>query len=374
MPGVTPAPASIIINNSKPTPINSQLPEEPEPTDKPESTESNDQTKTTAISTPELSETSDVTSTASTVTSSANCPTSPLPDCNDKQQCAGGQDQVCSDEHYGGCECEVIAASGTAEAGFKHESTFSSDDASETSLASSISEQLFASSVIPELPALSDIIVGNGTSTIETLTSTTVRLPSSGVSKTSVTATSEPSLPSTISAEKPNPTTTITFDDTITSATLTTIATSSIAQSTTSYEPPITTTNSEMDPVPTGEPTICDFFSSLFKEKNCFFWICGSTSSDWWTGLRLRGQDEAIWEDENTNPADKNPWKFSKDSIGIQESMELSWDGEEASCRCTVNEEEIEGTVSEYIDGDSGFTYWSSEYVCNCGFECHASQ
>ena len=273
---------------------------------------------------------------------------------------------MCSAEPYEGCECEVIAADGAAEAGFTGESTFSSDDASETALASSIYEQLFSSSVIPEMPALGDLITDNGTTTLESPTSPA----SPTVSETSL----GPTGTSGSSSLSSTPTSTSEKSETLTTTS------SSIPEITTTSEPPPpppppppTTTTEVEDPGPTGDPASCTFFSSLFKEKSCFFFICGGTSSSWLTALTLPDRETTLWEEWDTNPGDRNPWEFGENSIGIQEPMALQWDGEEASCRCNVDGNDIEGSVNAYEDGDGGFTYWSREYVCVCEFECHPS-
>ena len=137
------------------------------------------------------------------------------------------------------------------------------------------------------------------------------------------------------------------------------------------FEP--STTISEA-PGPTGEPQECVFQGSHFSDADCFLWICGSTRHDHNSMLYIPGEDDAdvLWQDEDTEPTENRPWEFGEDSIGIQEAMAFSWDGDQ-DCGCTVDGEDVEGELTIYEDGDDGFSYWSEEWVCACKFQCHPS-
>lgn len=137
------------------------------------------------------------------------------------------------------------------------------------------------------------------------------------------------------------------------------------------FEP--STTISEA-PGPTGEPQQCIFEGSHFSDADCFLSICGGTRHDHNIQLYIPGEDDAevLWSDGETDPTEHQPWEFDEDTIGIQEPMTFSWDGDQA-CGCTVDGEDIEGEMIIYEDGDGGLTYWSEEWVCHCRFECHPS-
>lgn len=477
LPGITPAPATVIINNGVPTPVNSQSPDEPEPTteEDPESTENPSTTANPSTTTA---------TTETTTATSSGCPVT-TPSCAEPTSCGGGLDQICSAEPYKGCGCEVIADGGAADVG--NVVTFVSDDASETALASSLFQAMYVEGVISGMPSpgftFSDPVSTTATvtsstetgtvsmtSATETVTSTTSLAPTSEVTSetvTSETVTSEKitsettssvivtSETVTISTTSLPPTSEVSDGITSTTSQATTTTTTSIAAplcvpyqnphegesycqcssgavyatlpilsgssnvcgyttftvptSTAAPEPttsaPYTFTdpignviacptystwavNGQVtatsclepsstivtaDPTPTGDPASCHFYGDFFADADCFLWICGGTRHDQRSSLALPDQDNKIlWEDVETDPTLNQPWEFSENSIGIQESFSYSWDGGE-NCACKVDGVDVAGNLMTLIDGDDGFTYWSQTDICECFFDCHPS-
>lgn len=223
--------------------------DDPETTDEPTSTEDSTTSETAT----------------STTTSSSGCPTPP-PSCSDELKCGGDLSQKCSVEGVEDCDCEVVA-DGVILGG--SEPVFSSDDASESALASSIFSMLASNSIFEDVADYTSMISGPASTPAS-------ETPTSGPSTTRTSA----SLTSTTGETTTEESTTDTPTDTFTTTTSGSAPTTTV---------PSTTVVSTPSPTETGEP-LCVPYQNPHEDLS----YCTCSSDDVHVTLPIRTGEDNI--------------------------------------------------------------------------------
>ena len=133
----------------------------------------------------------------------------------------------------------------------------------------------------------------------------------------------------------------------------------------------------EPTPVVIGDQTIlgdaqeCFYHQERLLEKDCLFWICGKTRERYihsFDPSDKPGQDSFFFEvlDRYLPYGD-----WAEGEVGMEESFALTWEWSSHQCKCSVGEQEIEGKVRYWSEGDGGFTHDVKLGFCRCSFECH---